>query len=424
MKVWLTTPSRRLPAGALLLVLSVSIIVAAILLSLILLATNRRILGQQDSLREQVRGNLFSGLAYAQAHPDLPAFRIHHLDLFGDEADSAQVMRRPWGLFDIMLVTTGKGTFRDTTIALLGSTFSLVNQTALYLSDENMPLTVNDDARVQGGAWLPGKGDVRPGSLPLTGARRAGQAVTGRIRASQPILPLARDSAFTRLRAYAELQLADLLPPGSKSISSQPAIAYSFKGQPLVWYHDGPFTLRGSLAGQVVVVSSQRLVIEAGCKLDNALVLAPTIIIKTGFQGRAQFIARDTVFVGDSCRFAYPSAICAYGNKQTALVSIGAGTQLRGVVLVAAAEPGLACVVRLTPTTTVEGQVFSAGAVENCGLVRGTVMCRRLLYHGVGSYFENYLVNATLDRTALPPAFLSTRLLNPGGHSNVVVWLH
>ncbi len=416
-------PPRRLPAGALLLVLAISIIVAAILLSLILLAANRRQLMQQDAWHEQMRRNLFSGLAYAQANPELPAFRPQSVDLFGDGEDSVQIVRKPWGLFDIVVLMAAKGNFRDTTVALLGSSFSPLNRAALYLTDENVPLAVNDDAQVRGAAWLPRKGDVRPASLPMTGTRRVGEAVSGKVQTSQSRLPFASDSALARLQRYAGLQLEDLIPTGSRPSAELRQVSCSFLGLPVVWYHEGAFTVQRTVAGQVIIVSSQRLTVEATSRLDNVLLVAPTIIVKAGFQGRVQLLARDTVQVEENCRLAYPSAACAYGAGKLALVSLGAGTRLQGVAIAATAVPSLLGAVRLTPTTIVEGQVFSTGVVENCGTVRGPLMCRRLMYHSVGSYFENYLVNCTLDRAALPPDFLSTRLLNPGGGSGVVAWL-
>lgn len=414
---------RRLPAGALLLVLAVSVIVAAILLSLILLGANRRHLMQQDAWHEQLRRNLFSGLAYAQAKPELPAFQPHLVDLFGDGEDSVQIVRKPWGLFDVVVLTARKGPFRDTVVALLGSSFSSVNRAALYLTDENVPLAVNDDAQVRGAAWLPKKGDVRPASLPLIGPRRVGEPVSGKVQTSRPSLPFASDSALARLRDYASLQLEKLVPKGSRPMTEPTTATYSFLGQPVVWYREGTFTVQRAAAGQVIIISSQRLIVEAASRLDNVLLVAPTIIVKAGFQGRVQLLARDTVLVEENCRLAYPSAACAYGEGKLALVSLGAGSRLQGVAIAATAVPSLLGAVRLTPTTIVEGQVFSTGVVENCGTMRGPLMCRRLMYHSIGSYFENCLVNCTLDRAALPAEFLSTRLLNPGGNNGVITWL-
>jgi len=356
----------------------------------------------------------------------MPAFQALELDLFGEGADSVRVERRPWGFFDVVVLTASKAHLRDTAVALLGSGFSAANQGALYLTDESLPLAVNEDAQIRGGAWLPRRGDVRPGNLPLTGPARTGAAVTGTVRPSTAALPLNADSASTlaRLREYAGLRLSTLLPAGTSPRKEQSAGIVSFLGRPGLLYQSEAMTLTGRVSGQVVIASGQRLVVEANCQLDDVLLLAPTIIVKPGFWGRVQLIARDTVLVGDNCQLNYPSAVGVYGPGKVALLSLGAGCRVRGVVAAASAEPGLGSVVQLTPTTLVEGQVFSAGVIVNCGVVRGPVMCRRLLYHGVGSFFENYLVNSTLDRAALPATFLSSRLLNPAAPSGVVAWLH
>jgi len=417
-----TWQPQRLPAGALLLVITVSLIIAAILLSLILLATNRRMLVQRDAQLEQLRQNLASGLAYVQAHPAQPAFQSLTVDLFGDGEQVVQVTRKPWGFFDVAVIAGSKGTFQDTTLALLGSTFNVVNQSALYLTDENVPLAVNDDAQVRGVAWLPKAGEIRPASLPLTGEHRKGEAVVGKVHSSGARLPLTADSALTRLKSYGQLELTELLPTQSRPVTTLPDLAYSFAGLPAVWYHAKAYTIQRALTGQVVVISSSRLTVEATSQLTDVLLLAPTIIIKPGFRGRVQLIARDTVLVGADCHLTYPSAVCAYGAGQSALVSLGPDTSVQGVVVAAAAE-GLAALIQSTPTTMVEGQVFTTGVVENCGTVRGTVTCRRLVYRGVGSAYENCLVNAVLDRTSLSARFLTSRLLNPTANSGVVAWL-
>jgi type II secretory pathway pseudopilin PulG len=141
----------RLPAGALLLVLTISIILAATLLAMLLLASNRRLLLQRDARQQQVIRNLYSGLAYAQAHPELPAFRARVLDLFGEGNDSVQVVRQPWGLFDVAVITAAQGPARDTLAALLGSYPGATSRPALYLADAQLALAVGDDAQVRGG---------------------------------------------------------------------------------------------------------------------------------------------------------------------------------------------------------------------------------------------------------------------------------
>ena len=115
---------RRVPAGALALVLVISIVISAILLGLVgLFATTHR-QAQQQECQQRVQRNARSGLAYVLASPALPYFRPQALDLFGEGRDSVVVSVRPWGLFEVAVVVAGQGRTRDTLLALLGSRFA------------------------------------------------------------------------------------------------------------------------------------------------------------------------------------------------------------------------------------------------------------------------------------------------------------
>ncbi len=416
----------RLPAGALMLVIAVSVIVAAILLSLLFLTSNRRLLAQRDSMQQVLRRNLFSGLAYAQAHDYMPYLRRQPLDLFGEGTDSVSIEKKPWGAFDVVLVTATKRHLADTLVALVGSQFAPANQGALYLANENVPLSVNEDAQVRGEAYVPKAEPARPANLPVTGARRSGPAVTGTLRSSHLRLPVNCDSALLRLRDYAALQLQSWLAAGSRTSAVFRSQHVSFAGPATVLYQPESVTLRGlSLTGQIVVVSSRRLVVEASNQLDNVLLLAPVVVVKAGFRGRVQIIARDTVNIERECELAYPSMVSAYSTSTAgALVLLGENTRVSGLVV--AAQPNAAtqpCIIRMAAGAAIEGQVFSAGTVENCGLVRGTLMCRRLVYRTPATFYDNYLVNALLDRPGLPAAFLTSPLLNAGAPTGIVAWL-
>jgi type II secretory pathway pseudopilin PulG len=406
------------------LVLVISIILAAILLSLIMLTTNRRRLVQRDTLRLELRRNLSSGLAYAQASTTHPYFRRLSLDLFGQETDSVTIEQKPWGVFDVAVVIAAKGQFRDTAVALLGSQFSTENQAALYLADENVPLSVNGDAQVRGVAYLPRAGTARPANLPQTGPARTGLAVTGDVRPSQATLPLEPDSTLARLRDYASLKLTAWLPPGTPITSTVRGQHRSFVASPVLIYQAAPLTLRSvTLTGQVVVASAQRLTVEASAQLDNVLLLAPVVVLKRGFRGRVQVFARDTVDVEEGCQLAYPSAVGAYSAEGPAVVRLGAGSQISGVVLAASTAMARNGKLLMAPSAAIEGQVLATGALENCGVVRGTVMCRHLTYRTAESFYDNYLVNGTVDREGLPKAFLSTPLLNARASRGVAAWL-
>lgn len=422
---------RRLPAGALMLVIVVSMLVAAILLSLLFLTSNRRLLMQRDERRQIVSRNLLSGLAYVQASAGLPYLRRQSRDLFGEGTDTVTIEKKPWGLFDVAVITAARGQLTDTVMALLGSQFSEVNQAALYLANENTPLSLNGDAQVRGGAYLPKGEPARDANLPLTSPARTGPAVTGRRLASRTGLPISADSSLARLGEYTSLRLEHLMPSGSQPTGKLQSLRTSFVGAAAVLYRPEPINLTEiTLAGQIVVISSRRLVVEASSHLDNVLLIAPVVVVKSGFRGRVQIMARDTADIQSNCELLYPSAVCAFSSAgagptpAAAQVLLGDNSIVNGIVVAAQATSRLLCTIHMGRGATVRGQVFSAGIIENCGTVRGTVMCRRLVYRTPATFYDNYLVNAVLDRAALPAAFLTSPLLNAGAPTGIIAWLH
>ncbi|MDB5267932.1 MAG: hypothetical protein JWP58_972 [Hymenobacter sp.] len=424
---------QRLPAGALMLVIAVSMLVAAILLSLLFLTSNRRLLMQRDERRQIVSRNLLSGLAYAQASTSLPYLRRQSRDLFGEGADSVMIEKKPWGVFDVAVVIAARGQLSDTVMALLGSQFSEANQAALYLANENTPLSLNGDAQVRGGAYLPKGESARDANLPLTGPARTGPAVTGRRQPSRSGLPISADSSLARLGEYASLRLEHLLATGSQPTGNLRSLRTSFVGAAAVLYRPEPITLTElTLTGQIVVISSHHLVVEASNHLDNVLLIAPVVVVKSGFRGRVQIMARDTADIQANCELLYPSVVCAFSSRASTSpvaapqVLLGENSIINGIVVAAQTMSGshVPCTIRMGQGTTVQGQVFSAGTIENCGTVRGTVMCRRLVYRTPATFYDNYLVNAVVDRPALPAAFLTSPLLNAGAPTGIIAWLH
>jgi hypothetical protein len=230
---------------------------------------------------------------------------------------------------------------------------------------------------------------------------------------------------LARVRTYVGLQLQQLLPAGSQPTKAFRSWQTSFMSPATVLYQDGPIDLAGlTLTGQILVVSSHRLVVEASNRLDNVLLIAPVVIVKPGFRGRVQIIARDTVDLQHGCELLYPSAVCAFSPTSGAQILLGENSRVSGIVLAAQSNRSIRlCTIRMSAGAAVEGQVFSAGTIENCGFVHGTVMCRHFVYRTPATFYDNYLVNAVIDRQALPSAFLTSSLLNAGAPTGIIAWL-
>ncbi|MBO0361131.1 hypothetical protein J0X19_24445 [Hymenobacter sp. BT186] len=416
--------SQRVTAGALSLVLVIGILVSTILLGLVLFYAGTRTLLQQHRIQLQVQQNTRSGIAYLLATPTLPYFQRVDLDLFGSGDDSVVVEKRPWGIFDLVRARASKNNFRDSLIGLVGSRFDPSGQVALYIANDDKPVSMVGSSQVVGDAYLPTLG-IRSAYLGTQELPAPTKLVTGRTlprtTAAAPAVP----PPLTCLQQYAALDLSAWLPANSQTLEKLRSVERSFYRPPLVWLQTQPATIRAvTLSGQILLVSTHKLVIEADAHLDNVVVMAPVVVIKAGFHGRLQVFARDTVEIGADSQLAYPSAVCAFSTTGVAKVFLAERSQVHGVVI-AANPPGSAAtsLVRMHQSSRVVGQLHVEGVLENCGQVTGTVRCRQLLYSTIASFYENYLVDATIDREQLPADYLTTPRLNPQAGLGILAWL-
>jgi len=415
---------RRLAAGALSLVLVISVIISALLLSLVFLYASSQTLLLHYRLTAEVQRNARSGLAYLLGDPAFPNFQPVSLDLYGQGNDSVQLEKRPWGLFDVVIARASKSGRQDTVMALVGSHFAAPGLAALYVADGQKPLSLIGTSQVVGDCYTPRSG-IRPGFLSTHNQPQPKELVTGQIRISKASLPVRVDSTVNCLRDFSQGAVAAWLPRQAQALRTLHSISRSFSQPPLVWFQTRPATIQHvALSGPIVLVSTHKLLLESDARLDNVLIIAPVVVVKSGFQGRIQVFARDTIQVQADCQLAYPSALCAYNTQGAATVLLGERSQVSGIVLAATPTGSTApSLLRMHESTRVAGQVYAADVLENCGQITGTVMCRRLGYATASSFYENYLVDSRIERDLLPADFLSAKLLNPAASLGILAWL-
>ena len=178
----------KLKSGALQLTLFISIVIAILLMSFVLLLhSHKRFQLQTDFILETTQ-NAQKGIEYALLHsigskdtlaipqdtPDFKTLKIH---------------RDFWGIFEKVTSVSEIKTNHFHKIALIGAKSKNLNRTALYLQDTNHPLVVVGESRIKGLVFLPKQG-VKAGTI--SGHSYTGsQLIYGSTKQSSSLPPLA-----------------------------------------------------------------------------------------------------------------------------------------------------------------------------------------------------------------------------------------
>lgn len=401
-----------LKASALYLVIVIALVIGLICSSLVAVAYFYRAEYQKKFRQDRLNHNLLSGINLVLTAPD-PAYKEpQRIALFGGEKDSIIIQKKAWGIFDIATIRTFAQ--RDTiykAFSIAGAVDS-AKWAALYIADDDRPISLSGKTRIEGTAFLP-KAGIQTAYVDNKAYEGDKRLVIGGKKISDKTLPALDNNRLQLLDSYFQ-QKGDSRNPGdSINISYlNPTKTLDFKKQ--------AYTLSNiRLKGNLVLRSDTVLTIDSSAKLDNVLIFAPTIIVKEGFRGTCQLFATDSISVAKNCRFNYPSCLgvirSATGKfSGQAKITVGEASVIEGTIFTWEKTPGaLKPVIRLSKKDTISGQVYSQDAIslkDGC-VVYGSLYTKRFLYQNSFTLYENYVINAELNSRELSPYYLGSTML-------------
>jgi hypothetical protein len=413
-------------ASALYFVIVIAFVIGLLCAFLILTGYYYKVQYQQKFRDDQLATNSGSGVNLLLTDEGDNYLDEKSVSLFGMENDTVALKKMPWGIFDIGIV---KAHIQQDTVYTV---FSIANQidsakwAALYLVDEDRPLSVSGKTRIQGNAFLPQAGikEAYVNNQAYQGDKRL---VIGNKKNSSKFFPELRKAGLQRLQQLFQQHGETNLTLSTDSVHNSfllPTGSINFRRQP-----ESIRDIR--LSGNIILFSDTTLFLEATASLTNVLVFAKKIVVQAGFQGACQLFATDTILVEKNCRFDYPSCmgVLQFGEQThaAAKISIGEKTILKGLVFsYQENKKDLKAQIELDKDVKVFGQVFAPGILAFNGKAEifGSAFAGRFRYQSNYTLYENYLIDITLDAKGLSPYYLTSSLvLVAGKKKKVLQWI-
>jgi len=335
---------------------------------------------------------------------------VQRTDLFGNGDDSVLLEKRQWGAYELGLVKSYANTDTVKNAFLIGA---LLTDTlkVLYLTDEDRPVSISGKSKISGTAYLP-KSGIRAAYVDGTGYEDR-TLIYGAIKDSERMMPLPDKAMLKYLNALLETEnLAEEVLPDTLSNS------FFYAVKRIHQHRETVISERFKAHGNVIISSDSLIEVIAGSMLDQVILVAPQVRIRTGFKGRLQVIASDSIVVGDSVKLAYPSALMVLKNDTAefqAGIKIGKNTEIRGQLFAwEKAKTLLMPIISLDAGTVIKGEVWCKGyvALNKTVRIHGSVSAIRLMAKVSSAIYENYLIDVVLDKTRRSRYYLSSRLMN------------
>lgn len=405
-------------AGALYFSIVIAFLIAILSASIIMLAAHYR----NSYLREvrfgRLNANMNSAIRLVLADTTIKQ-GMHKIDLFGDEVDSVHLQKDRWGVYELIVLKTF--VLQDTLVKTF-LTGKLAEPMTLYLRDEDRPLAISGDTRITGNIRIPKAGLKKSYAegKPYSGdemvyqgktaySERTNEALDGDVikelleRFKEPMKGDQLEGALMRVPFDSETRFI-LLPPNARLADV-------------------------SISGKVILFSDSAVVIERSAKLKGVQVFAPYIKVMDGAELNGQFFAADSISIGNSCKFSYPSVIGLLkedANKTIGQVNFGTHVHVDGIVFSYGNQVGpLQQAINFGKDNLIHGEVYSTGIVklEKGVQIKGKVSCGRFMMKTPSTLYENFLIDVKLNAKARSKYYLGSDLMSNDRERKVLQWL-
>jgi hypothetical protein len=418
-----------LRAGSLYFALFISFIVTILLGSVILYASFINRYTDAQVMRDRAWSNANAGIIvalYDTAFLSAGATRV--LDLYDDQdtIDKVTVSKTYWGVYQIIKSSVRWKNFEALKIAFTGADISSAEPIALYVADKDRYLSFCGATVITGTSCLPKIG-IRKAYI--EGQSFTGEKlINGEMRTSSSELPALSD----RIIASNLTCFSDAVPEGDSlvnidEIAGADSLEKSFNSKTLVIFSRSNITLDNiKLKGNIRVLSSQSIRFTRYSNTDNIIAYAPVIYFDKGFRGNLQAFAQDTLIANEDCEFTYPSCLGLVNDTLNGnYLEINENTRLEGCIFLyrknkATPIPHL----KIAPGTIIHGLVYCPGNVELKGKIEGSLYCHGFSLNTPSGLYENYLLNDTIDRSALSKYYSGTFLLPVFNRLKPIRWLY
>ncbi|WP_184550899.1 hypothetical protein [Mucilaginibacter sp. FT3.2] len=404
-----------LKGSVLYIVIIISMVIAVICSFLILAAYFFREQYLVKSRFDRLQNNLSSGVHILLSTKDTTYLRGKTISLFNSSDDSVRMQTIHWGIYDMGVAEAFR---QKDTVFKVWSMASAIDSTkwaAIYLIDEDRPLSLSGKTNVRGDVYLP-KAGVKAAYVDNKAYQGDKRMIIGKIADSQRKLPALQEERLKILNSM----LGAKRPSVSKSWKAD-TLTRSFRDTAYaVNLGTLPYTLEHmKLSGHIILYADTLLTIDSTAKLDNVLVFAKAILVKSGFRGNCQLFATDSISIEKNCHFTYPSCLGLLRFKSPLVgfppqISIGTNTQFDGCIFTYEKEASaLPATISLDKGTKIKGQIYAQHilSTKDSISVAGSVFTSRFMYQSAFTRYENYLINLNIDEKALSGYYLTSELL-------------
>ena len=379
--------------------------------------------------REKLVGNAVSGINLFLCEPAIVGTNeTKKVQLYDSEFDEIQLTKKKWGVFDLIISTASWRKHKYSKIALTGDVFTEEDKMALYLADRGKPLGICGETILKGTVSIPEAGII---TTNIEGKNYIGaKTVDGTIKKSKKTIPdfncIKEFNNIIKNRKFAD-ETDTLIPYNDLECDT---LINPFTNKTYVLYSTGDVLIKNKyFKGNIKIVSDKSVKVSEMAQLQDVILFAPYINFSKEFSGCIQAYATDSLSVEEKVNISYPSVLGLFVIKvdtTSQYIHISEKAKINGMVfLYAEKSPAiLKPYIKIDKNAVITGQVICSNDIQLQGTVYGTVYCNRFVLKTYSSYYENNLLDVTIDYSKLPKEYIGFSISDNQKRKKIMKWFY
>lgn len=404
----------KIKASALQMVLVVSVIIVILLFAFIsLIYFQKRVALKHSNYTESVYANhqVFDYLKAA----DIPFGKTDSIALFLDKS-TASIIKKQWGVFELLIVETKKNKEAFKQVALLGG--NNPTRKSLYLKNNNQQLILVGNTHIKGNVALPNLG-VNSGNIGGVSYNKEKFIYGDRVQSEREIPAIINKKNISSfLSSYSKDSVVFF------DVKEELFLRSSFTEKTQVHQRNGAIDIVNStLIGNFIIESDTLIRVSATSVLQDVILIAPRVEISNGFKGSVQVFATKNIIIEKNSQLEYPSSLVLFNNENNGGINLSKGSTVKGVIsyFSNSVKSNYNAQILLGTKSVVSGEVYCQGNLELKGEVIGSVYTNSFIVHQSGGTYINHIFNGSIDSEKLPNQYAGLSFSNSS--KSVAKWL-
>lgn len=419
---------KKIKAGALQYVIFISIVIAIILSSFILLIhLNKQVKSNSQKFQELIF-NTNNAFDYAKQKN---VFIGDSLVINSkDNLTNTRLTSFPWGIYQKVNVSSRFKNQQFEKTAFFGGFKK--QKPALYLQNANKPLVLVGETEIIGKTYLPSQG-VRRGNI-AGNSYGGSQLIYGNRLSSRQHLPSLENRTY--LQNLSKGIITTNFEPFILEKNNFEITQYTnlFKEKTKYYKRNTIIDLQHvEISGNYIIESDTLIRVHNTSKLKDVILIAPYVDVQERTKGNFQVFATKGITIEQNCLLTYPTVLVlaevtkndsAIRQTQNHQINIESNSEIKGTVCFFTdnLKTNHQTQINIQENVLITGEVYSEKNIALSGIVNGSIYTHGFLTNAYGSIYHNHIYNGKINSNNVPTPFSGLAFKNE--EKNVVQWVY